>query len=121
MCTLLHAFLLFSAELSYLQGYNDIAARFLVVLESEVDCYWAFKLYVEKRKEDFSETGMIHRTRECRVSIRAHTHTHTQPIHTHTHTHTYTTYTHTHTHTHTHTTYTHTYSTCIRTHPHITT
>ena len=109
MCTLLHAFLLFSAELSYLQGYNDIAARFLVVLESEVDCYWAFKLYVEKRKEDFSETGMIHRTRECRVSIRAHTHTHT-----HTHAHTYT-------HTHTHTTYTHTYSTCIRTHPHITT
>lgn len=58
-------FLLLIAELNYLQGYNDIAARFLVVLQSEVDCYWVFKLYVEKRKDDFSETGMIHRTREC--------------------------------------------------------
>ena len=50
-----------------LESYNDIAARFLVVLESEVDCYWVFKLYVENRKADFSETGMIHRTGECCV------------------------------------------------------
>ena len=84
--------MLLTAELSYLQGYNDIAARFLVVLESEMDCYWAFKLYVEKRKADFSETGMIHRTRECCVYTHTHTHTHTP----HTHAHTHTAHTHAH-------------------------
>ena len=96
--------MLLTAELSYLQGYNDIAARFLVVLESEMDCYWAFKLYVEKRKADFSETGMIHRTRECCVYTHTHTHTHTHTTHTCTHTHTaHTHHTRTCTHAHTHT------------------
>ena len=45
----------------YLQGYNDILARFLVVLDSEVDCYWMFGLFVQKREKDFSEEGMIHK------------------------------------------------------------
>ena len=79
------ASVLLTAELNYLQGYNDIAARFLVVLESEVDCYWVFKLYVENRKADFSETGMIHRTGECCVYAHtqdACTYARTQTTHT---------------------------------------
>ena len=53
-----------NTELPYLQGCNDILARFLLVLESEVDCYWIFKMYVEKRKNDFTEEGMIKKTGE---------------------------------------------------------
>ena len=36
-------------ELPYHQGYNDNLTQFLLVLELEVDCYWIFKMYVEKR------------------------------------------------------------------------
>ena len=29
-----------------------------------MDCYWIFKMYVEKRKNDFTEEGMIKKTGE---------------------------------------------------------
>lgn len=38
---------------------NDILARFLVITGSEVDSYWLFKLYMDKKREDFLEDTMM--------------------------------------------------------------
>jgi hypothetical protein len=59
---ILLVYAMYHPDLPYLQGYNDILARFLIVLESEVDCYWIFKAYIEKKQKDFTEEGMIRKT-----------------------------------------------------------
>ena len=47
------------SEMGYAQVMNDILARFLVMTESEVDSYWLFKQYMERKKEDFLEETMM--------------------------------------------------------------
>ncbi|ESO90957.1 hypothetical protein LOTGIDRAFT_122298, partial [Lottia gigantea] len=49
----------FSPDLGYAQGMNDILARFLYVMGSEVETFWCFYHYMEKIKEDFMEVGMV--------------------------------------------------------------
>ena len=44
---------------------NDILARFLVVTDSEVDSYWMFCNYMEKKRADFLEDTMM-----CKISKR---------------------------------------------------
>ena len=50
-------------ELGYAQGMNDILARFLVVTDSEVDSYWMFCNFMEKKRTDFLEDTMM-----CKIS-----------------------------------------------------
>lgn len=54
----------FLPEIGYAQGMNDILARFLVVTDSEVDSYWMFCSYMEKKKVDFLEDTML-----CKISM----------------------------------------------------
>ena len=37
------------SEMGYAEGMND---RFLVMTESDVDSYWLFKQYMERKKEE---------------------------------------------------------------------
>ena len=46
-------------DIGYSQGMNDILARFLVVTDSEIDSYWMFCLYMEKKRPDFLEDTMM--------------------------------------------------------------
>lgn len=57
------------ADIGYVQGMNDLLARFLVVTESEVDSYWLFVRYMEEKKSDFLEDTMLHKVGECFVSL----------------------------------------------------
>ena len=50
--------------MGYAQGMNDILARFLVVTDSEVDSYWMFCGYMEKKRADFLEDTMM-----CKISM----------------------------------------------------
>ena len=49
---------------------NDILARFLVVTDSEVDSYWMFCNYMEKKREDFLEKTMMNKIRMLSVTYR---------------------------------------------------
>ncbi len=51
-------------DIGYAQGMNDILARFLVMTDSEVDSYWLFKKYMERKKEDFLEDTMMSKVGE---------------------------------------------------------
>lgn len=50
---------LFLLDIGYAQGMNDILARFLVITGSEVDSYWLFKRYMDRKREDFLEHTMM--------------------------------------------------------------
>jgi hypothetical protein len=43
---------------------NDILARFLVITGSEVDSYWLFKHYMDKKQADFLEDTMMSKVGE---------------------------------------------------------
>lgn len=44
---------------------NDILTRFLVVTNSEVDSYWMFARYMERKRIDFLEETMMKKVGEC--------------------------------------------------------
>ena len=44
---------------------NDILTRFLVVTNSEVDSYWMFACYMERKRIDFLEETMMKKVGEC--------------------------------------------------------
>ena len=56
-----------SPEMGYAQGMNDLLARFLVVTDSEVDSYWMFVRYMERKMPDFLEQSMMKKVGEQRV------------------------------------------------------
>ncbi|XP_062503198.1 TBC1 domain family member 15-like isoform X3 [Corticium candelabrum] len=49
----------FHPEVSYVQGMNDIAGRFLYVFKSEVETYWSLDRYIDKIKGDFLQETML--------------------------------------------------------------
>ena len=51
-------------DIGYSQGMNDILARFLVVTDSEIDSYWMFCSYMEKKRPDFLEDTMM-----CKIGL----------------------------------------------------
>lgn len=52
-------------DVGYAQGMNDILTRFLVVTNSEVDSYWMFACYMERKRIDFLEETMMKKVGEC--------------------------------------------------------
>ena len=52
-------------DVGYAQGMNDILTRFLVVTNSEVDSYWMFARYMERKRIDFLEETMMKKVGEC--------------------------------------------------------
>lgn len=61
---ILHIYAMFHPDIGYSQGMNDILARFLVVTNSEIDSYWMFCSYMEKKRPDFLEDTMM-----CKISL----------------------------------------------------
>ena len=59
-------------DVGYAQGMNDILTRFLVVTNSEVDSYWMFARYMERKRIDFLEETMMKKVGEC-VYVYSHT------------------------------------------------
>ena len=55
----LHLSEFYQDQVCYMQGMNDILARFLVVMQTESDAYWCFSNYMESVENEFSETGMV--------------------------------------------------------------
>ena len=49
-------------DVSYVQGMNDIASRFLTVFKSEVETYWCLERYIDKIKDAFLEKTMLEKT-----------------------------------------------------------
>lgn len=49
----------FHPDIGYVQGMNDILARFLYIFDSEVEAYWCFQNYLEKIESEFLEEGML--------------------------------------------------------------
>ena len=47
--------------MTYAQGMNDVLSRFFVVMDSEVESYWCFTIYLETIYKDFLEDGMLHK------------------------------------------------------------
>ena len=60
------------SEVGYAQGMNDIMARFLYVMDSEVEAYWMFVKYMEHFKNDFMEAGMLSKIGEWTVLCLVH-------------------------------------------------
>lgn len=56
---ILMVYAMFHPEMGYAQGMNDLLARFLVVTDSEVDSYWMFVRYMERKMPDFLEQSMM--------------------------------------------------------------
>ncbi|XP_065833261.1 TBC1 domain family member 15-like [Oscarella lobularis] len=52
----------FHPDVSYVQGMNDIASRFLTVFKSEVETYWCLERYIDKIKDAFLEKTMLEKT-----------------------------------------------------------
>ena len=46
-------------DVSYVQGMNDIAGRFLSVFKTEVETYWSLDRYIDKIKTDFLQETML--------------------------------------------------------------
>uniref|UniRef100_T1JM70 Rab-GAP TBC domain-containing protein n=1 Tax=Strigamia maritima TaxID=126957 RepID=T1JM70_STRMM len=67
---ILITFAAFHETVGYAQGMNDIAGRFLVVLDSESEAYWCFSNYVEHIQIDFLEKGMINKLELLRHLLR---------------------------------------------------
>lgn len=44
---------------------NDILSRFLVITDSEVDSYWMFCYYMDKKRSDFIEDTMMSKIGGC--------------------------------------------------------
>lgn len=55
---ILVTFAAYHDDVGYAQGMNDIASRFLVVMDSEPEAYWCFSNFVEKIQVEFLEEGM---------------------------------------------------------------
>ncbi|KAI0239163.1 GTPase-activating protein GYP7 [Lamellibrachia satsuma] len=49
----------FHPHVGYAQGMNDIAGRFLVVFDSEVEAYWCFKNYMHQVETEFMEESVL--------------------------------------------------------------
>lgn len=49
----------FHPDVSYVQGMNDIAGRFLSVFKTEVETYWSLDRYIDKIKNDFIQETML--------------------------------------------------------------
>ncbi|XP_038055377.1 TBC1 domain family member 15-like [Patiria miniata] len=58
---ILITFAVFHPQVTYAQGMNDVLSRFFVVMDSEVESYWCFTLYLETIYKDFLEDGMLHK------------------------------------------------------------
>ncbi|XP_070178626.1 TBC1 domain family member 15-like [Littorina saxatilis] len=58
---ILVTFACYNHALGYAQGMNDILARFLYVLGSEVETFWCFQRYMKTIQNDFMEEGMVHK------------------------------------------------------------
>ncbi|XP_071786828.1 TBC1 domain family member 15-like [Asterias amurensis] len=58
---ILITFAVFHPEVTYAQGMNDVLSRFFVVMDSEVESYWCFTIYLETIYKDFLEDGMLHK------------------------------------------------------------
>ncbi|XP_076439241.1 TBC1 domain family member 15-like [Babylonia areolata] len=56
---ILATFACYNDQLGYAQGMNDILARFLYVLGSEVETFWCFQRYMDTVQMDFMEEGML--------------------------------------------------------------
>lgn len=54
----LMTFAAYNADIAYVQGMNDLLARFQRVLRSESDTFWCFSHYVRRIGSDFSAVGM---------------------------------------------------------------
>ena len=52
-------------DIGYCQGMNDILSRFLVISDSEVDSYWMFCYYMDKKRSDFLEDTMMSKIGGC--------------------------------------------------------
>nr|KAG5695916.1 hypothetical protein BaRGS_017354 [Batillaria attramentaria] len=58
---ILVTFAAYNHQLGYAQGMNDILARFLFVLGSEVETFWCFQHYMDRVQNDFMEEGMVYK------------------------------------------------------------
>lgn len=50
----------------YMQGMNDILARFLTVFDSEADAFWCLTRYIERMEADFTEEGILNKLGRAR-------------------------------------------------------
>lgn len=49
----LMTYVMYNFDLGYVQGMSDLLAPLLVVLDNEVDAFWAFVGFMEKVKGNF--------------------------------------------------------------------
>lgn len=56
----------FNPKLGYTQGMNDIAARFLVVMDNEVEAFWCFSHFMKHIQDNFVEDGLLNKLRHVR-------------------------------------------------------
>ncbi|ELU18857.1 hypothetical protein CAPTEDRAFT_133182 [Capitella teleta] len=66
---ILATFAAFNPNIGYAQGMNDILARFILVLQSEVDAYWCFSHFMERMKSDFIEDGVLNKLHDIRELV----------------------------------------------------
>lgn len=52
-------FCILNQDIGYVQGMNDLLARFFVVLDSEPLAFWCFNNYIESIRDEFSSQGMV--------------------------------------------------------------
>lgn len=56
-------------KLGYTQGMNDIAARFLVVMDNEVETYWCFSNFMKHIQDNFVEDGLLNKLRHVQFLL----------------------------------------------------